>query len=781
VGVIDDPTPVWAPIRTGSHARFRSAIAVAIIATVALSAFWKLTMMKGVVVTDDVFTSDIQNESFPYRVAIGRALRSGEWPLWVREIYGGFPLLARSEAGVCYPFNLLLFGLLNPFVALNITILLIVLTAGIGMYGYAREIGCTYVASVMAALAFCLSGSLIAHIKHLSIANVACWLPVGLALLERATKRRSYRSLLWFACVFGLQNLAGNAQIAYYCAFLYLFYFAFRFFSAQRHAAGGLEHTGGTWRQVTRALGTGFVWSFGGVFALGVLLAAVQLIPTYELVSLSQRSGGVTLEYASKYAYDPRMFWTFFSPYWNGDVGDLTYTGPGIFWEDYGYVGLLTVLLAISAPLLRWRDWHIRFFSIAAVTSYLLVLGPATPVYGFVFNHVPGMKYFRFPTRFLLITDASLVVLAAMALSGLARSLARRAPTIVIWGGTPVRVPVAVTVALLAMTVADLLYFQLRQNPIANASAWQKPPKTVEIVRREGSLFRIFSLGGNHAHREAFERAHGWEGDLQPYLDQREFIQPSSNVIYGLASPNGYANLTPNYLVDVWGDQNRAGLLTRTASMDGGEFRPTPVFWKLMRMYNVGFLTSLWPIAPAAGLSSLGVYGGAHLYHIDDRLPRAYLVDGVIAARGTAAAARVLFSDLFDPRRSVLLDETPAGYQSSSSTRGRVELVRYGGQEVDMDVDSERPAVLVFSDSYYPGWVARVDGTEVPIYRANITQRAVVVPAGVHRVTFRFESTAITVGLWISVAALGVLVGLLVFAMMRARREREMVAAPAVV
>src|SRR6202142_534237 len=171
---------------------FRTWAAIAFILGLVLAAFWKLTLMRGILITDDIFASDLMNENFPYRFSLGEALRSGHWPLWVREIYGGFPLLARSEAGVCYPINLVLFGLFSPYVALNLTILLIVATAGVGMYFYAREIGAGRLASTLGGVAFGLCGYLLSHLKHLSMANGGCWLPVGLLLLERAIKRNTY-------------------------------------------------------------------------------------------------------------------------------------------------------------------------------------------------------------------------------------------------------------------------------------------------------------------------------------------------------------------------------------------------------------------------------------------------------------------------------------------------------------------------------------------------------------------------------------------------------------
>jgi len=53
--------------------------------------------------------------------------------------------------------------------------------------------------------------------------------------------------------------------------------------------------------------------------------------------------------------------------------------------------------------------------------------------------------------------------------------------------------------------------------------------------------------------------------------------------------------------------------------------------------------------------------------------------------------------------------------------------VRYSTNEARNEVEASRDAILVFSDSYYPGWIAEIDGSPTAIYRANITQRAVVV------------------------------------------------------
>ena len=62
---------------------------------------------------------------------------------------------------------------------------------------------------------------------------------------------------------------------------------------------------------------------------------------------------------------------------------------------------------------------------------------------------------------------------------------------------------------------------------------------------------------------------------------------------------------------------------------------------------------------------------------------------------------------------------------------------------------------LVLSDSWYPGWLATVDGVDVPIERANILFRAVRVPPGDHTVEFRYEPRSVSTGALVSAGSIG--------------------------
>lgn len=78
----------------------------------------------------------------------------------------------------------------------------------------------------------------------------------------------------------------------------------------------------------------------------------------------------------------------------------------------------------------------------------------------------------------------------------------------------------------------------------------------------------------------------------------------------------------------------------------------------------------------------------------------------------------------------------------------RIHILARRANSVDVELrDLPAPRILLCVDAWYPGWRAEVDGAPVRLYKANDAFKAVVVPAGTHRVRFVFSSPRVTAGL----------------------------------
>ena len=87
-----------------------------------------------------------------------------------------------------------------------------------------------------------------------------------------------------------------------------------------------------------------------------------------------------------------------------------------------------------------------------------------------------------------------------------------------------------------------------------------------------------------------------------------------------------------------------------------------------------------------------------------------------------------------------------------------LETERPQPEHLIVRLDSSTPRILVFSETFIPGWEATLDGEPIEIWRANAYYQAVWVPAGTHEIVFRYQPVAFRLGLTIALIALPVLV-----------------------
>jgi|GEM_PF-289722 len=152
------------------------------------------------------------------------------------------------------------------------------------------------------------------------------------------------------------------------------------------------------------------------------------------------------------------------------------------------------------------------------------------------------------------------------------------------------------------------------------------------------------------------------------------------------------------------------------------------------------------------------------VYENPDSLPRAFIVHNTKILPDSEAFPSMARND-FDPRRLLILVSGAELNASDAAQRDdeSVKMVEYKPERVALEVRASADGYVLLTDSWYPGWVALVDGVETPIERADYIYRAVRVSAGTHRVEFEYRPWSLYVGAALSLIALLILGGVYVW------------------
>ncbi len=103
----------------------------------------------------------------------------------------------------------------------------------------------------------------------------------------------------------------------------------------------------------------------------------------------------------------------------------------------------------------------------------------------------------------------------------------------------------------------------------------------------------------------------------------------------------------------------------------------------------------------------------------------------------------------FDAKNTAIVDKRFEKYlfKFTKDENAKIELTKYAPNNLTYKSKVSTPQLAVFSEIYYEkGWNAYIDGQKVEHFRANYILRAMKIPAGEHKIEFKFEPTVWTMG-----------------------------------
>lgn len=741
---------------------------------------------------------------YPQILVARQTIEGGQLPLWNPYYLSGMPVVAAAPwLGLFYP-PYVLFYVVDTLKALGYVTFLQLGLGGAFMYLYLRSIDVGRLAAVIGAASFGLGGFLLANLTWLPRVSTVIWTPLILLSVENCIVRGKRLYAVLGAVAVAMCIMAGNMAVMVYVLLVSGLYAVFRLAWAWKRKGGRCA-----------AEGAGLV---GSLVCLGLLLSAVQLVPTVEAAQYASR---VRLSYEERIegGRSPLALATVLVPDVFGNPVDRSWGRnefakniPGTYGETSLYVGIMPLFLAVWA-LARRRDAFTAFFGGAALLALLIFLDTpffrvlyqlplfrigrqleakamwafamaALAALGFeaLMNRAPHLERRALRQAAVGLLVAALVVLVGFALAGrfLASQEAGGGPSlasswhryntanflrfgllviacagvVLLWAQGWLRTWV-LTVMVLGIAMADLISFGWKLNPARPPDGLYPLMESALFLQSDESLYRTI------------------RGPLS-----RKVFPPNSLAVYGVSDVQGYSPVLIDYYVDFMEliEEDIADA-RRILSLKYPSSTISPLLDLLNAKYIITIstpgeeMTQLERVEPGLAL----VYDGeVKIYENRDVLPRAFAVLGYRVLEDPAETFAVLRNEQFDPSTLLILQKEPAPLSPGGAhlaEESHVEILEYTPGRVTVEAELPADGFVLLTDLYYEGWKAFEDGKEQEVYRADYIFRAVQLEAGEHRIEFVFDPLSFRIGAIVSLGAF--LLVVILTGVLLSRRTRE--------
>lgn len=725
---------------------------------------------------------------------------------WTPLLLTGFPVLADPQTCLFYPICFISKILIPGYQGWNLYLLSAYFLSALFAALFAYRLTKSNLAALLAGFIYGFGGYQISELRHVQIIQTAAWLPLLLYFVEALRHRTKWATLQisLMAATSALTILAGHPQTASYIFVATVAYAAFagssKRDSGERNSEekqpgknDSGERNSGKGANLKNALIVAALSSAAILF--GACIAAVQLLPSYEL---SQQSVRTTFGYKDFLVgeLEPMQILGFIMPYLlGGKFGSL----EGLPFSEQGpppgllFFGFAPIILALYAIVRLRTQAVVTYLFATIVLSFLFALGAHTPL-AQLFHAIPILGSFRGLYRVLLLPAFAISILSALAIAQIEKKEGASRTTLkeeVLtnfqklgkWKHVLLCLYVLVGALVPTFLFGTLPLMLYKSRP---EQSWRK----LLLVLSTCSVILIYAINSQW-YRESpkiseFNPPAGCEQLKEKLKEHNQRIF----TLRGLAADPG--EYPPN-LSRLWGVDNASGyepLMPRRymkllGIAEGGFLQPP---WRIKaqdRSFDICAVRYL--LAPADAFGGRAFVEGAWkfwklssqensviCYENTRARPRFYIVPEHREVSDKEAFVAIKTSalkdgELFDPESMVLIESESASKISPSQpvaaleARGNPDSIstiaidKLGDEQIELSTESDFNGYLVVADQYYPGWHASLDGLDKPILRANYIQRAIALPAGKHKVVFSYKPESYRIGLLISSIALGLL------------------------
>ncbi|MFC1711845.1 YfhO family protein [Patescibacteria group bacterium] len=724
------------------------------------------TYAQGVPFKNFLITDSVR-QIIPWKKIAIEGLFKGKLPLWNPFSFSGTPLLGNFQSSPFYPLNILL--AFNFATNWGFFIFLQVFLGAVFLYFFLSSMKLDPKACLLASFTWVFSGYFVAWLEWGNILHTALWLPLTLFAINKILyffkkiKKQKISLLKWtliYIVSLSCSFFAGHLQTFFYLFLLNIIYLIYKLFLQKKNR-----------KQLI------LLFSFS--FIMVVILTSIQWLPFANFLTHSARELDIQQIYTRNDWFFPwKHLVNILIPDFYGNPTTLNYWGVWNYGEFAIYIGIVSLFFATLAIFNSKGKKDIGFYTILLLVFSSLAL--ATPWAKLPFLLKIPLFSTAQPSRIIFLVGFCLIMLSAYGFDIFFKSFLQK---------NKQKKNVLLIFLLFSVIFMGLWFFVFLMPKFMSSLTWTE---NLSISRRNlifpSGIFIIFSLGLFLITKlkKAFKKEKRlyfiffvffmalifvdlfrffhkfnpftpkkWFYPQTKIIDflkkdktiyriattSREILPGNVSAYYNIQAVNGYDPLyLKNYAKYIAASEGQTANVSEPYGFNR-IIEPQNINSPLINLLNVKYILSLEDLS-FPHLEKVFSEGETKVYKNNSLLPRAYMVDHFIAAKDDKEIFEFLLNPDFNASKSAVLynkDLEVLDFNLGENVKleSQVEIVEFTAEKITINTNTNKKAVLVLSEVFYPSWQVLVDGKKQRIIPTNFLFRGVLVPKGKHQIIYK--------------------------------------------
>ncbi len=687
-----------------------------------------------------------------------QVLKTGELPLWNPYQGCGVPHIANMQSALFYPLNLFVY-LLSWKWGLFLLYFFKLFFVGLFLFLYLREIEISpKVAIVFSVGSMFMSFNLI--YLYFPPTNLAFFFPLALWSIELIIKnKRQFKPYLLFCLGFVVSLLGGHPEWLFYSIFTLMLYLLVRLYQVY-----GIYSTN-EWLPI--------VGKFLITLTIGILITSIQLLPFITYFSLSSAYlSRATLEQP---VYNLPLYLLLFNILPTLSVSNVLalfsyvvgkYQSAVIF----AYTGISILLLGITGIIALNKDKIVRAFLLILIVS--LSIGFYIPFLHSLVTRIPGFSMGR-NYYILIFAGWSLIVISSKVLDNFIagkikpRSLILASILIVGLIGILSLFLIRDVFPTLTYSAHNIITYYLI---LSTAVAFILIVITLWILKIKNKYLLVILMGVLIYAQTALPMIF-----IEPAI-KPEYFYPKNKIFSMLQKehkkpfrvtalksnilPIAYAtNINTFYKIEDIRNYDSLGVNWYNSIFpyirQSDALNLTNVKYIIVKSgYDLSKFTNIFqPIAE---------YNGFTLFKNLSAFDRAFMIYNYAVADSQQQALDLLHAYSGQLHKvAIVFQKDIQGMPLTTNTQGtyKIDFIKYTPGYIKLSCTTSQPGLFFISDTYFPGWHARVDGKETKIIRTDYAFQGLWLTQGSHTIELKYAPSSFKYGAFLSIIGILSLIG----------------------